>query len=542
MSTATQTPPAAPGRSPSDPAALEEFADLLRSEATKLRTVRGWLVGLGTAAVVLVLLTILTARGSHVTCGVGPDDTSAGTGGEGQAITSGDDCGPAAPPTGPGGEPVRDVSYFVHRTLPGNGSITVRVTSLEGLEPEDAGGPEPWAKAGLLVKDGTEPGSRYTAIMVTGRHGVHLQHDYTHDVAGSPGAVSPSSPRWLRLTRSGDRVTGYESADGTRWTEVGVADLPGLGTTAEVGLFVASPDHEETTLSFGGSTTVGGPSLARAAFDDVTLAGGWSAGAWRGELLGAPAAGPGPAPSGREAEGFQESGGRFTVTGSGDIAPLVGGPLAGVERNLDGTFAALVAAIVVGTMFGTSEYRRRLVRTTFAATPRRGRVLAAKAVVLGVATFAVGLVGSLAAIRLGVSLRADGGEFLLPTSTLTELRVAAGTAAMFALAAVLGLAVGTMVRRSAAGVALAISLVVLPFLLSVAAVLPLAPAEWLLRVTPAAGFAVQQTLPEYDFVLANYTAPAGYYPLPPWAGFAVMCAWAAGALALATAVVRRRDA
>lgn len=541
MSTATQVPPSAPDRSPSDPAAFEAFTDLLRSEATKLRTVRGWLVGLGTAAVVLVLLTILTATGSHVTCGVGSGDPAAGAGGAGQAAPTGGDCRPSAPPAGPGGEPVRDAAYFVHQRLPGNGSITVRVTSLEGLQPEEADGPEPWAKAGLLVKAGTTPGSRYAAIMVTGRHGVHLQHDYTHDVSGSAGGVSAASPRWLRLTRSGDRVTGYESTDGTRWTEVGVADLPGLGTSAEVGLFVASPDHEETTLSFGGSATVGGPSLARATFDDVTVADGWRAGAWRGDLLGGPATGPGAPPSGREPGGFQEAAGRFTVTGAGDIAPLVGGPMSSVERNLDGTFAALVAAIVVGTMFGTSEYRRRLVRTTFAATPRRGQVLAAKAVVLGVATFAVGLVGSLAAIWLGFGMWNDG-VFLLPTSTLTELRVVTGTAAMFALAAVLGLAVGTMVRRSAAGVALAISLVVLPFLLSVAAVLPLAPAEWLLRVTPAAGFAVQQTLPEYDFVLANYTPPVGYYPLPPWAGIAVMCAWTAGALALAIVVVRRRDA
>jgi hypothetical protein len=428
--------------------------------------------------------------------------------------------------------------------LSGNGSITVRVTSLEGLQPAEANGPEPWAKAGLIVKAGTAEGSRYAAIMVTGRHGVHLQHDYTHDVAGSSGAVTASSPRWLRLTRSGDRLTGYESADGTRWTEVGDAELPGLGSAAAVGMFVASPDHEETTLTFGGSATVGGPSLARAAFEDVTLADGWSAGAWRGDQVGGPGPlnGAGASPSGRQPEGFQESGGRFTVTGSGDIAPSVGGPVAGLERHLDGTFAALVAAIVVGTMFGTSEYRRRLVRTTFAATPRRGRVLAAKAVVLGVTTFGVGLVASLVSIWLGRSLRDGNGEYLMPASTLTELRVAGGTAALFALAAVLALAVGTIVRRSAAAVALSISLVVLPFLLAVAAVLPLEPAEWLLRLTPAAGFAVQQTLIEYDFVLANYTPPAGYYPLPPWAGFTVTCAWTALALALATVVVRRRDA
>jgi hypothetical protein len=545
VSTATQTPPAAPDRSPSDPTALAGFTDLLRSEATKLRTVRGWVVGLGTGAVVLVLFAILAANGSQVTCSPGPaaPGDATGTGGEGRtSAPDGSDCGPSAPLTAPGGAAIKDTFYFVHQTLPGNGSITVRVASLEGLEPAEADGPEPWAKAGLIIKAGTTPGSRYAAIMVTGQHGVHLQHDYTHDVAGSSGGVSSSSPRWLRLTRSGDRVTGYESADGTRWIEVGDVELAGLGSTAAVGMFVASPDHEETTLSFGGSATVGGPSLARAAFDDVALADGWSAGAWRGEVVGGPVDGPKGTPPGQQAEGFQESGGRFTVTGTGDIAPLVSGLIAGVERNLDGTFAALVGAIVVGTMFGTSEYRRRLVRMTFAATPRRGQVLAAKAVVLGVATFAVGLVGSVASIWLGYRMREGNGEYLLPVSQLTELRVAAGTAAMFALAAVLALAVGTMIRRSAAAVALGISLVVLPFLFSVAAVLPLAPAEWLLRLTPAAGFAVQQTLPEYDFVLANYTPPSGYYPLPPWAGLAVMCAWTVGALALATVVVRRRDA
>ena len=38
-------------------------------------------------------------------------------------------------PVGPGGEPVTDSFYFVHQPLAGNGSITVRVTSLTGLLP-----------------------------------------------------------------------------------------------------------------------------------------------------------------------------------------------------------------------------------------------------------------------------------------------------------------------------------------------------------------------------------------------------------------------
>ena len=64
----------------------------------------------------------------------------------------------------------------------------------------------------------------------------------------------------------------------------------------------------------------------------------------------------------------------------------------------------------------------------------------------------------------------------------------------------------------------------------------------LARVTPAAAFAVQQTLIAYPQVSNLYTPSAGYYPLAPWAGFAVLCVWAAVALALAAYLLHRRDA
>jgi hypothetical protein len=73
-------------------------------------------------------------------------------------------------------------------------------------------------------------------------------------------------------------------------------------------------------------------------------------------------------------------------------------------------------------------------------------------------------------------------------------------------------------------------------------VLPVGPAEWLLRVTPAAAFAVQQTLIRYPQVAASYAPADGYFPLAPWAGFGVLCLWAAAALCLATVLLRRRDA
>ena len=70
---------------------------------------------------------------------------------------------------------------------------------------------QPWSKAGIIIKASTRPGSAYAAMMVTGSHGVRMQWDYTQDTAGLAGAVSAAAPRWLRLTRSGDTITGYDS-------------------------------------------------------------------------------------------------------------------------------------------------------------------------------------------------------------------------------------------------------------------------------------------------------------------------------------------
>jgi hypothetical protein len=43
--------------------------------------------------------------------------------------------------------------------------------------------------------------------------------------------------------------------------------------------------------------------------------------------------------------------------------------------------------------------------------------------------------------------------------------------------------------------------------------------------------------------VATVVSPVqGYYPLPPYAGFAVLCLWAAAALGLAYVLLRRRDA
>ena len=210
---------------------------------------------------------------------------------------------------------------------------------------------------------------------------------------------------------------------------------------------------------------------------------------------------------------------------------------------LAGLFLALVAVLVVGAQFMTAEYRRGLIRATLAASPRRGRVLAAKAIVLGGVAFAATLIAAAAVLLIGIPLLRGSGNAVYPATALTEVRVIAGTAALVAVFAVFAVAVGAIVRHGAGSVAAVIAAIVLPYLLTAGiAVLPAGAADWVLRVTPAAGFAIRQAIPAYPQVAASYTPSSDYFPLAPWVGFAVTCAWAALALALAAYLLRRRDA
>jgi ABC-type transport system involved in multi-copper enzyme maturation permease subunit len=531
--TATMTPERS-GRTPGT--GRESFGRALHAEWTKFHTVRGWVIATVLAAAVTAGVGLYAASGPQTGCQpTGPTGP----------------IGPPAPcrpsnPVGPAGEAVSDSYYFVHRALRGNGSITVRVTALAGRssppgggiapgpDPEQnfTGGLQPWAKAGILVTASTRQGSAYAAMMVTGHHGVRMQYNYTGDLPGLPGAVSAASPRWLRLARSGDTVTGYDSTDGTHWARVGTVSLTGLPGTAQAGPFVTSPAWVTAQTS--------GLTVATAVFDHLSAPAA-AGGTWRGASIGARAQVASSLP-GR----FHAAGGRFTVTGSGDIAPAGPGPTnigEPADDGLVGAFAGLIMVIVVGAMFITAEYRRGLIRTTLAAAPGRGRVLAAKATVIGSVTFVAGLAGAAPVIPAGASLLRSHGNYVFPMSVLTEVRLVAGTAALLALTAVLALAAGTILRHAAGAITAVVALTVVAYFFSVPlAVLPAGAANWLLRVTPAAGFAIQQYVPAYPQVNNTYTPQHGYFPLPPWAGLGVLCAWAALALWLAAVLLRRRDA
>ncbi|UJW35485.1 DUF1349 domain-containing protein [Saccharothrix sp. AJ9571] len=471
--------------------------ELLRREWTAFRR-PGRLVALASAALAVIALGLLYAAGDHSSCD-GP-------------------C--PATPVAEDGLIVSDQFWFRHRELGREGAITVRLTAMTGTityPPPDhdqiVPGLVPWAKAGIIVKDGTRQGSRYAALMMTGSHGVRFQHDYEHDVAGNAGGVTESSPRWLRLTRVGDTITGSESADGEQWHTVATAKLDGLPDTVRVGLFATSPgDLTLRGTGLGGAIEEVRFTQAVGVFDHVAVEGG-ATGPWAGEPVGE--MNHTDWEKHHHASGAVEENGVVTVSGTGDIGPLNDEG----RRSLVNTLLGLVVALII-LLVTAARYGARTARETTARP-----VIGARAAVVGAAIFSTGLVTVGIVILVGTAFLRAKGTPVQPLSVLTGGRVIIGVAAALALCAVLAYGLGVWLRRGWAAVLIGLSLVALPYAVTTFPLLPDAVSDWLLRLTPAAGFAVQQTMVEYPQVTAHYAPSAGYFPLPGWAGLALLCAY-----------------
>lgn len=471
------------------------FGQVLRAEWTKFRSVRSTVWCLVAAIVLTVLMSALGAAGSSTTANEGP---------------------------------FQEHFSFVHRPLTGDGSVTARV--------RDQRDSHQWAKAGVIIRQGARGTSPYAALMVTPKHGVQLEASPRTAVEGGEDVTG----RWLRLTRSGNTVTGYESPDGRDWTPVGTVRLDALAPAAEVGLFVSSPSEPRLRRFPGGSEVVGLDRTPGAAtFDNVRVdppgSAAGPAGSWSHHTVdAAPGSGVNAPPPGPLATGsFSAAGDAITVRGSGDFGPTRGDDDI-VESSLIGILIGMLAVVALGVLYATTEYKTGVIRTTFAASPRRGRVLAAKAIVLGEAAFAAGLVAAFSAFLVAQPVLRGSGYAppAYPVPELTDwpvLRAVVGSAALLALLAIFSLGVGTILRRTAGAIALVVTLVLVPMILS-SLVTSLTVAEWIRRLTPAAGTAVAQSGERADAVIS------------PLAGLSVTCGFVVVALAAAGWLLRRRDA
>src|SRR5499427_2190315 len=195
--------------------------------------------------------------------------------------------------------------------------------------------------------------------------------------------------------------------------------------------------------------------------------------------------------------------------------------------SLSGVQLAQIAVGVLGVLLVTSEYATGLIRTTFAAVPRRLPMLWAKAALLAAAITAISLPAAFAAFAGGQSILSRR-HLSVPLSQPGVARAVIGSALYLAVVGLLGLGLGALLRSTAAGIAALFGL--LFGLQLVAGFLPGSWADDVGKYVPTtAGQAV--TLVHPDPVSS----------LPPWTGFGVFCGYAAVLLGLAALRMRRGD-
>jgi ABC-2 type transport system permease protein len=216
----------------------------------------------------------------------------------------------------------------------------------------------------------------------------------------------------------------------------------------------------------------------------------------------------------------------FSALGGTDLGP--GGTATdSVSFAFGGISLSQLIIGVLAALFVGSEYASGLIRTTFGAVGRRTRVLHAKAIVFGGATWLAMTIGAFGAFFAGMAVYSGN----LPSYSIDDpgvLRAVLSAGFYGGCVALIGIAVGFLVRSTAAAIGVLLGLLMLAPLL--AELLPGTVGDTLIKILPSNAGEAMMSVASRDSLLS------------PLLGLAVLAAWAVGLLAVAGVTLRRRDA
>ncbi|MBN2138026.1 MAG: DUF1349 domain-containing protein [Sedimentisphaerales bacterium] len=131
-----------------------------------------------------------------------------------------------------------DEFHYVYRSFSGDGQIIARVASVEYTDG--------WAKAGVMIRETMDADSRHAMVVVTPGNGVAFQRrTSTGDWSDHTAGDSSGAPYWVKLTRSGNTLTGYQSSNGATWTEI---DSVSISMASDVYIGLAVTSHNDGTV------------------------------------------------------------------------------------------------------------------------------------------------------------------------------------------------------------------------------------------------------------------------------------------------------
>ena len=219
------------------------------------------------------------------------------------------------------------------------------------------------------------------------------------------------------------------------------------------------------------------------------------------------------------------------IAGSGTPYRVSAGNSAagGVSVSLAGVVIAQLVLGVLGVLLFSGEYATGMIRATLAVVPSRLPVLWAKLIVLVGLVLPLSLLAGVAEFFVATALESSRGGSAISLTDPGVLREVIGVSVYLAVIAVIGLALGALLRRTAAGLSVfAAVFFVVPI---VAAYLPHSITGFVPYLPSNAGGA-----------LWGAGKLFGGDSLGPWNGFAVLCGYAVVLTGLAAWRLRRRDA
>jgi hypothetical protein len=145
-----------------------------------------------------------------------------------------------------------DQFHFAYKTLTGVGSIVAKV---ESVDPTNN-----WAKAGVMIRETLEPGSKHAMTVVTPAQGVSFQRrPETDNTSLNTDVTGLAAPYWVKIERDlAGNFTGSRSANGSTWEMIGAWENIQMSANVYIGLAVTSHDAALTCQAvFTNVTTTG---------------------------------------------------------------------------------------------------------------------------------------------------------------------------------------------------------------------------------------------------------------------------------------------
>jgi hypothetical protein len=140
-----------------------------------------------------------------------------------------------------------DQFNFASESYTGDAIAVAKVTSLTNTNAS--------AKAGVMFRDGTAANAMFADVVVKPTGNIQFQWRPSTGATTSVTAGTPVSfPIWVKVVRTGNSFTGFDSTDGVTWTQIGSAVTIPIATTARAGLAVSA--HDNTLLATGTFTNV----------------------------------------------------------------------------------------------------------------------------------------------------------------------------------------------------------------------------------------------------------------------------------------------